>query len=64
MKKELKQLLESYMKTEGVSLRSAIRDAMTDLYHLADKNKLNLEEIIEGATEVFEEEKAIRRKNR
>ena len=59
MKKELNQLIEVYMKKEGVSLKSGIRDAITDLFHIARNNNLNIKEIVDGATNVFEQEKAI-----
>lgn len=59
MKDELKKVIEVYMRKEGVSLKSGIRDVITDLFHIARNNNLNIKEIVDGATDVFEQEKAI-----
>jgi len=56
--KDLTKLIDRYMETEGLELHSAIRDIFTDLFHIVDKNNLNREEIIQGADDVFEDEKA------
>jgi len=58
--------IETYLKEEGISLQSAIRDCITDirdcitdLFHYADDNGLDVKTISKGALEVFKEEKKL-----
>jgi len=57
MKDKLIQAIDSYMESEGVDVRSGIRDAMTELLHLADENIIDIDELIIGAKDVFYTEK-------
>lgn len=61
MKDELKKVIEGYMKKEGVSVKSGIRDAITDLFHIARDNSLNIKDIVDGATDVFEQENCFKK---
>jgi len=57
MKKQLQELLNKYIKSEGICISSSIRDAMTDLFHIANENGLDVDNIIDGAKEVLAVEK-------
>jgi len=57
MKKQLQEMLNGYMKSEGVDVSSSIRDCLTDLIHIADENKISINPLINGAKEVFNIEK-------
>lgn len=58
----LRELLREYaIKVLGAGdkdpvQQSAIRDAVTDLRHIADEENLNWDTIMDGADEVYEEE--------
>jgi hypothetical protein len=51
------QIIKTYMKEDGTEIQSAIRDCITDLLHYAGENKLSIKSIMDGALNVFKEEK-------
>lgn len=56
MKTPLVALLKKYQEDVGVSMRSAIRDLLTELHHLSDTYKLPFCLIEDDAEEVYKAE--------
>lgn len=54
-KEKLKALIEDYKEEAGCD-SFAIRDLLTDLWHIGDEVKVNIQDRLEAAYEVFEEE--------
>lgn len=50
------KILERNGKEDGAEIRGAIRDMITDLMHICVTEGLDIDDIIESAREVFEEE--------
>ena len=57
LKDKMLELATKQMLAFGLPFRSVIRDCMTELLHIADDNSFDIDDLIVGATEVFEEEK-------
>jgi hypothetical protein len=53
----LKALLDGDCEAEGCTLQQSLRDLITDLKHVAHANQLDWDFALEGAEEVFLEEK-------
>jgi len=53
---DLDRLLSRYAKEEGTDRKSALRDLLIDLHHLADKHGLDMDRAITRSEEVFQEE--------
>ena len=53
MKAQLQELVNRHMKTQGTTVQGAIRDAVTDLFHIATENKIEVDDIIDGAKSVY-----------
>jgi len=50
------KIVQLYMEEDGTDMKSAIRDLITDLYHLAESKELDVQKISKGALEVYKEE--------
>lgn len=57
LQKTLELILEAYQSEQGIKMSSALRDLLTDTMHLAEKNGYIFEELLQGAREVYEEER-------
>lgn len=57
MRNKLRKLIEEYKKEAGCD-SFAIRDLLTDLWHIGDEVKVNIQDRVDAAYEVFEEEVA------
>ena len=44
---------------EGIDKGPAIRDILTDVMHLCDKYGVHFQKVLEGASEVYKEEKGL-----
>lgn len=53
---ELLLIMERIVRDEGTTMQNALRDLLTDLWHVADQQSLDIELAIDGSEEVFEEE--------
>ncbi len=56
LRNSLSDLLRDYAENEGTDLQSALRDALTDLQHIADAEQLDWEKALVGSEEVYNEE--------
>lgn len=52
----LSHLLILIEKDQGCSKQSALRDLLTDLFHVAKEQNLDMDAAFDGASEVFQEE--------
>jgi hypothetical protein len=56
MKQELVKVIREYAAREGCTFNNGLRDALTEIYHLLNEHGEDIEEVQDGALEVFEEE--------
>jgi len=50
-------LILKYKDTDSSDNRTAVRDILTDILHYCDEEAINFPEVLEEATEVYNEEK-------
>lgn len=55
---QLQPLLDSAIE-EGIEKGPAVRDILTDVMHLCDKHGLHFQKVLEGASEVYKEERGL-----
>ena len=58
MRDLIETMLATYKKSQGTDDHGALRDALTDLRHIADEQKLDFFKALDGSYEVYLEEKA------
>lgn len=55
LNQKLRDLLNGYAKVEGTDFQFAVRDVVTELFRICEKDGIDIEARIEGGREVFEE---------
>ena len=61
MQKTLAAMIKQVAGEEGCSEQNALRDVLTDLWHVAEHLDLDIELAFDGAQEVFDEEVELER---
>jgi hypothetical protein len=56
LKTDLEKAMAKYAKSVGTGFEEALRDALTELKHIADKYKVDFQDRVDAAVEVAKEE--------
>lgn len=55
--KRLLQLIDQHSRQDGTDRQGALRDILTDIFHVSEEVGLDIDKAIDGALEVFIEER-------
>jgi len=59
LKKALTKTINKWSKEERTNFPCALRDALTDMMHIAKENGLNFRKVLASAKEVYNEERGL-----